>query len=162
MVKNSHSLQPKLSKNHHQNRAVEVASLSKRTSALRQKLDLSLDFQSKKTLNYLSSNFGSLHRPIPFPKISAISLQNLIQIECASAKGHQAQFTFKKIKHDLPFPSLPPQKYGLYCYSMCLRQVTRLSRIPRSELHPNSFSFPVHFSGFPRPGQRDGREQGGG
>lgn len=74
MVKNSHSLQPKLSKNHHQNRAVEVASLSKHTSALRQKLDLSLDFQSKKMLNYLSNNFGSLHRPIPFPKISAIYL----------------------------------------------------------------------------------------
>lgn len=75
MVKNSHSLQLKLSKNHHQNRAVEVASLSKRTSALRKKVrDLSLDFQSKKMLNYLSSNFGSLHRPIPFPKISAISL----------------------------------------------------------------------------------------
>lgn len=48
MVKNSHSLQPKLSKNHHQNRAVEVASLSKRTSALRKKLDLSVAFKVKK------------------------------------------------------------------------------------------------------------------
>lgn len=74
MVKNSHSLQPQLSKNHHQNRAVEVASLCKRTSALRKKLEFIFRFQSKKMLNYLSSNSGSLHRPIPFPKISAISL----------------------------------------------------------------------------------------
>lgn len=37
MVKNSHSLQPKLSKNRHQNRAVEVASLSKRTFCFKKK-----------------------------------------------------------------------------------------------------------------------------
>jgi len=29
----------------------------------------------------------------------------------AFSEDHQAQLTFKKIKHDLPFPSLPPQKY---------------------------------------------------
>lgn len=56
----------------------------------------------------------------------------------ASSEDHQA-LTFKKIKHDLPFPSLPPQKYGLYRYSLCLRQVTRLSHTARSQLHPNSF-----------------------
>lgn len=41
MVKNSPS-QPQLPKNHHQNRAVEVAFLPKRTSALRKKLEIYL------------------------------------------------------------------------------------------------------------------------
>lgn len=57
----------------------------------------------------------------------------------ASSEDHQAQLTFKKIKHDLPFPSLPPQKYGLYRYSLCLRQFMRLSHTSPSQLHPNSF-----------------------
>lgn len=50
MVKNSHSLQPKLSKNHHhhQNRAVEVASLSKRALRNKVRVFFSLDFKVKK------------------------------------------------------------------------------------------------------------------
>lgn len=55
MVKNSPSRQPNL---HHQNRAVEAASLSKHASALRKKVrDLFFRFQSKKMLNYLFKQF---------------------------------------------------------------------------------------------------------
>lgn len=65
----------------------------------------------------------------------------------ASSEDHQAQLTFTKIKHNLPFPSLPPQKYGLYHYSLQSRQVQRLSHTSSSKLHPNSFLFPR----FPAP-----------
>lgn len=137
MVKNSHSLQPKLSKNHHhhhhQNRAVEVASLSKRTLRNKVRFIFLFRFQSKKNvkLSLFSSHFGSLHRPIHSlsKNISHLSIESDRNQVRASAEHHRARFASKKINQHLPFPPRPPQKYGLYHYSLCLRQVPRLSRI---------------------------------
>lgn len=81
----------------------------------------------------------------------------------ASSEDHRAQLAFTKIKHNLPFPSLPPQKYGLSHYSLQSRQVRRLSHTSSSKLHPNSFLFFPRFPAPSLPGSHGwGRDGAGG